>query len=78
MHTKLTLRLEDQLIEQAKQFARQHNKSISQVVADYFQALNQLTEDDKMPPITQSLIGVIPNTSLTTQDYKQHLEKKYL
>ena len=41
MQTKLTLRLEDSLIQQAKDYAKQHDKSLSQVVADYFQMLTQ-------------------------------------
>ena len=39
MQTKLTLRLEDSLIQQAKNYAKQHNKSLSQIVADYFHML---------------------------------------
>jgi predicted HicB family RNase H-like nuclease len=34
MQTKLTLRLEDQLIEQAKSYAAQAGKSVSQIVAE--------------------------------------------
>ena len=36
MQTKLTLRLESELIEQAKEHAKQQGKSLSQIVADYF------------------------------------------
>jgi hypothetical protein len=36
MQTKLTLRLEDTLIQQAKSYAKQHDKSLSQAAADYF------------------------------------------
>ena len=36
MQTKLTLRLEDQLIEQAKSYAAHAGKSVSQIVSDYF------------------------------------------
>ena len=36
MHTKLTLRIEEQLIEQAKSYATHTGKSVSQLVAEYF------------------------------------------
>ena len=36
MQTKLTLRLDEHLIENAKVFAKQSGKSLSQMVADYF------------------------------------------
>jgi len=77
MQTKLTLRLEDSLIQEAKIYAKQHDKSLSQVVSDYFQALTRNSERDKTPPITQSLIGIL-SPELQVSDYKKHLEKKYL
>jgi predicted HicB family RNase H-like nuclease len=39
MRTKLTLRLEDKLIEQAKSYATHAGISASQIVAEYFQLL---------------------------------------
>ncbi len=78
MQTKLTLRLEDSLIEQAKSFAKQHDKSLSQVVSDYFKILTQQSKDLETPPITQSLIGVIESHQVDEDHYKRHLEEKYL
>ena len=78
MQTKLTLRLEDSLIQQAKIYAKQHNKSLSQVVADYFQILTQKVEGVETPPITRSLIGVLESSHIEMDDYKRHLEDKYL
>ena len=37
--TKLTLRLDSGLIEHAKSFAQDHQRSVSQLVADYFARL---------------------------------------
>jgi Family of unknown function (DUF6364) len=37
--TKLTLRLDQGLIESAKAFAHEHQRSVSQLVADYFARL---------------------------------------
>lgn len=36
MQTKLTLRLDHELIERAKAYARRTGKSVSEVVADFF------------------------------------------
>ena len=77
MQTKLTLRLEDDLIEQAKKYAKQEGKSLSQLVADYFKVFNQ-TEKIKVAPVTRSLIGILSSNGLGTSDYKKHLEEKYL
>ena len=78
MQTKLTLRLEDSLIQQAKSYAKQHNKSLSQVVADYFQILTQQSKKPVTSPITKSLIGVLDASNFAEKDYKKHLEEKYL
>jgi hypothetical protein len=78
MQTKLTLRLEDSLIHNAKDYAKQHEKSLSQLVADYFQILTQQSKDVEIPPITQSLIGVLNDSHIDEEDYKKHLEEKYL
>ena len=37
MQTKLTLRLDDWLIRKAKRFSKKTGKSVSKIVADYFE-----------------------------------------
>lgn len=78
MQTKLTLRLESDLIEQAKKQARLQGKSLSQIVADYFTVFGQKPENPEIAPVTQSLIGIIKSPPLEVSDYKKHLEKRYL
>ena len=80
MQTKLTLRLEDQLIEQAKSYAAQAGKSVSQIVADYFRLLASKKIKTSLPstPITQSLRGLLRESNLDEKDYKRYLEGKYL
>lgn len=78
MQTKLTLRLENSLIEQAKGYAKEHNKSLSQVVADYFKILIQPTEKTIISPVTKSLIGILNSSDIDQKEYKKHLEEKYL
>jgi hypothetical protein len=78
MQTKLTLRLEDILIEQAKSYAAQAGKSLSQVVADYFKLLTSqaVKENSSITPVTQSLRGILRESPLDEKDYKKHLEGK--
>jgi len=78
MQTKLTLRLENELIQQAKIYAKQHDKSLSQVVSDYFQMLTLQSKKTESSPITQSLIGVLDASDLDEGEYKKHLEERYL
>ena len=78
MQSKLTLRLEEDVIKQAKIYAKSHDTSLSQVVSDYFQVLTTQKNQSTIPPITQSLLGVLNGADIGIDDYKQHLEKKYL
>jgi hypothetical protein len=79
MQTKLTLRLEDHLIEQAKYYAAQSSKSVSQIVSDYFRLLTSPGTKATSPaaPITTSLRGVLRDSKLDEKDYKKYLEEKH-
>lgn len=71
MQTKLALRLDDALIERAKAYAAANGKSVSQVVADFFAALDARQGGGKpkdVPPITRSLRGVLKDSGLDEED----------
>lgn len=79
MNKKLTLRLEEELVRKAKSEARRRGKSVSRMVAEYFDSLgNRPESSDALPPVTSSLIGIIQSRTLSEDDYKQHLREKYL
>jgi len=79
MQTKLTLRLEERLIEQAKTYAAEAGKSVSQIVAEYFKLLTsqKVKANHSSAPITQSLRGLLRESKLDEKDYKKYLEKKH-
>jgi len=80
MQTKLTLRLDDALINSAKKYARHHGKSVSQMVADYFALLDKKTvprEEEESTPMLKSLRGVLKG-KVAEQDYRSYLEQKHL
>lgn len=77
MQTKLTLRLDDALIEQAKQYAKQHGLSLSQMVADYFSMLKTAPDTFTSPPITRSLTGLLQHTTTDETEYYEHLAEKH-
>ena len=80
MQTKLTLRLEEELIEQAKSYASRTGKSVSQLVADYFRLLTSGKKEPAPPsaPITRSLRGLLRDSQLDEKEYRKYLEDKYL
>jgi len=81
MQSKLTLRLDDELIREAKALARQRGTSLSQLVADYFRALSRSRrdqpEDEALPPITRSLAGALRGADVDEGDYRTHLDRKH-
>ena len=81
MQTKLTLRLDQDLIRSAKEYSARTGKSLSQIVADYFLLIQQSKLENhaqSLPPITQSLKGALKGTSISEDDYRDYLEEKYL
>jgi hypothetical protein len=79
MQTKLTLRLDDELIERAKSYAARAGKSVSEMVADYFRLLTVRSSQSVMPsaPVTESLRGLLRGAKGDEADYRRHVEKKH-
>ncbi len=64
--SKLTLRLDSGLIQGAKAFAQEHERSVSQLVADYFARLGIQSVSSpsvnmavELSPTTRSLVGAL-------------------
>ena len=82
MKTKLTLRLDVALIEQAKAHAKSTGRSISALVADFFAGLQKAdrpeNEDkDSLPPNTAALVGLLHGADVGEDDYHAYLEEKH-
>lgn len=79
MNTKLTLRLDDDLIRGAKRHSAKSGKSISQLVADYFTLLvaREDAADTELTPRARSLLGALSGAAIDEQDYRRHLENKH-
>ena len=79
MQTKLTLRMDDQLIKGAKKYAEQAGKSLSQMVAEYFSAVISSQDSPVEPtPTVARLRGTLKGTKIDLKDYRTYLEDKYL
>ncbi len=80
MNTKLTLRIDKELIESAKAYSARTGKSISRLVADFFHTIKneKFRKEEQLTPTVRSLKGILKGAKLSEADYKKHLEKKYL
>lgn len=79
MQRKLTLRLDEALIEAAKRASRKSGKSISRMVADYFFLLDRSLHQNFGPitPRARSLYGLLASSNVSEEDYLLHLEAKH-
>ena len=83
MQAKLTLRVEEAVIRQAKLLAKRRGTSVSRIFGDFISAQTEdlpSAEDLDLPPITAAMLGSISNYDLdiSEKDYYQHLEDKHL
>ena len=79
MQTKLTLRLDRELIERAKAYARRTGKSVSEVVADFFAQLEARKAAETAPrsPAVESLVGALGGKKVSEADYQTYLVEKH-
>lgn len=83
METRLTLKLNESVLEKAKEYARTHNISLSKMVEQYLNSVISKTEispkEIELTPLVKELSGVIsiPSDYNYKNDYLDHLEQKY-
>jgi len=82
MNTKLTLTIEQTIVEKAKTYARMNGRSLSGLIENYLKAIteNEIITNEELPPIVKSLKGSFKAPA--NFDYKKELakelESKYL
>jgi len=77
MNTKLTLTLKKEIIEQAKKYAAEKGRSLSEMVENYFKYLTELKLEEKsdtLSPRVKKLRGIVKVKP--GFDYKKILEEE--
>lgn len=78
MNTKLTLNVDQSIVEEAKLYASYNKVSLSKLVENYLQSLTkQETKKRKVSPLVESLTGIIPELKDYKKGYGDYLTKKY-
>ncbi len=81
MNTKLTLRMEKEIIEQIKMYAMEHNKSVSSLTETLYKSIliKEKEEDAELTPIAKKYKGIIKNDEVDTDIVKlSYLLEKHL
>jgi hypothetical protein len=82
MDTKLTLRLNEQVIEKAKIFAKDHKISLSKLIENYLDSITKQSSPENktaITPLVESLSGVIdlPRDFDYKKEYREYLAEKH-
>lgn len=84
MDTKLTIRLNAEVIERAKIYASEQKISLSKLVESYLDNISkpktETSEDIQITPFVKSLMGTagsLPDNYDFKKEYRDYLEKKY-
>ena len=80
MSSKLTLYIDDDVIRHIKNYAKEQKVSVSKVVNNFLTLLKQDKPDQEntSAPITNSLQGILSESTFDEETYHEHLEEKYL
>lgn len=82
MNTKLTLTIEQDIIEKAKKYAKEKGRSLSDIIENYLKAITkeENSESEKLSPLVKSMKGSFKVSE--GFDYKKELSNalrdKYL
>ncbi|MDR1286405.1 MAG: DUF6364 family protein [Treponema sp.] len=75
MHTKLTLNIDQNVIENAKKYAKHQKVSVSKLVEEYLSSIsspaNKKAGHNSLGPITKELVGIFKVKG--KMDYKELL-----
>ena len=81
MNTKLTLTIEQDIIERAKRYAKEKNRSLSDIIENYLKLLtNKESNNSELSPAIESLKGAfkMPKNFDYKKELGKRLEEKYL
>tara|TARA_R100000935_G_scaffold48021_1_gene72311 strand:- start:962 stop:1213 length:252 start_codon:yes stop_codon:yes gene_type:complete len=83
MNTKLTLTIEQEIIQRAKKYAKDKNRSLSDIIENYLKILTKeekVTDFKKLNPVVKSLKGSfkMPKNMDYKKELRKRLEEKYL
>jgi len=78
MDVKLTLKMDQNVINAMKQYAAQNDKSLSNLVEEFFKSMTAAgNKNENISPLVKELSGIISEKDLENISYTDYLEKKY-
>lgn len=83
MNTKLTLTIEQEIVQRAKEYAKDRNRSLSDIIENYLKILTKeekVKDFKKLNPVVKSIKGSfkMPKDMNYKKELRNRLEEKYL
>ena len=81
MDTKLTLKIDEQVIHSAKKFAKLHHTSLSKMTENYFRTITSQSDEEPevIPGVVGELAGMLKGHDIddSHESYIDYLDEKY-
>ena len=80
MNTKLTLTVEESVIERAKSFAKNTGRSLSEIIENYLVTITREDTANNLSPKLKKIVGAVrlPEDFNEEEELRSALEKKHL
>lgn len=76
MDTKLTVRVPQRLLANAKRYAKAHQTTLTELISTYLENIPEESQILDDAPIVRRLTGLL-SQDVSIEDYKKHLDDKY-
>lgn len=74
--TKLTVRVDEKWVEAAKEYAREHNTSLSRLVSEFLRTIAKDQGGFDSGPVLKRLAGILPH-DVSREEHREHLAQKH-
>jgi hypothetical protein len=74
--SRLTIRVSRNLLEEAREYARENQTTLTRLVSEYLRQLAARRDPLADAPTVRRLSGSL-SQAVSTEDYRKHLEDKY-
>ncbi|MCU0383822.1 MAG: DUF6364 family protein [Cyclobacteriaceae bacterium] len=79
MDIKLTIKLNQSVIQKAKTYAKKKKTSLSRLIESYLGNLTEHPEDEDVTPLVKKLTGILElkTNNQPKESYRKHIKSKY-
>ncbi len=73
---KLTVRVDEEWIEPAKEYAQNHNTSLSRLISEFLKTIAKARKGSDRGPVLRRLAGILPS-GVSREEHRENLAEKH-